>query len=56
MTDIKEVLLLIWAQRPGESGRWRRQVGVDPKTARSYVAVAESVGLVPRRRARRRSP
>jgi hypothetical protein len=45
MTDIKEVLRL-WLG--GQAKRQlARQVGVDPKTARSYIAAAESVGLSP---------
>lgn len=45
MTEIKEVLRL-WLG--GQAKRQvARQVGVDPKTARSYIEVAESVGLSP---------
>ena len=45
MTDIKEVLRL-WLSGRGKR-QVARQVGVDPKTARSYIAVAESLGLTP---------
>jgi len=45
MTDIKEALLL-WLSGQGKR-QVARQVGIDPKTARSYIKVAESVGLSP---------
>ena len=45
MTDIKEVLRL-WLSGQGKR-QLARQVGIDPKTARSYIAVAKSVGLSP---------
>ena len=45
MTDIKEVLRL-WLSGQGKR-ELARQVGLDPKTARSYIAVAKSVGLSP---------
>jgi DNA-binding NarL/FixJ family response regulator len=49
MVEVKEVLLLWLAGRSKKA--IARQVGLDPKTVRSYVAAAEAAGLT---RARQR--